>query len=242
MISIAALKDLLHKDDLSNIDRFLLCLAAEPMTPRSVAQIREIALLAGLTQASRTNISALLGRAKNLAIRTPDGWELTTQGKAHIGTITGPYIGGPVAAVATSLRAALGKVADPHTRAFAEEAVQCFENRFFRAAVVLSWVGAVSLLYDFVVAKRLVDFNSEAARREPKWKDARNKDDLARLKEYDFLQILSALGVLAKNVKEELEGCLKFRNACGHPTSLKFGEHRVSSHIETLILNVFSVF
>jgi len=32
---------------------------------------------------------------------------------------------------------------------------------------------------------------------------------------------------------------LKYRNACGHPTSLKIVETRVVAHVETLMANVF---
>jgi len=43
-------------------------------------------------------------------------------------------------------------------------------------------------------------------------------------------------------VRQELEGCLKLRNGCGHPNSLKLGENKVAAHLETLILNVFAKF
>lgn len=242
MLSITALKDLLHKEGISNHDRLLLCLAADPLQPRTVAQIREVATLAGFGRAKSLNVSTYLGRATGLAISTPSGWELTTKGKAHVGSITGPFVGGPVAPVATSLRTAVAKITDTQTRAFVDEAVKCFEAGLLRAAVVLSWVGAAAVLYDHVIedSKRLADFNAEAVKREPKWKDAKTKDDLARMKEYDFLQVLGSASIVTKNVKEELEGCLKFRNGCGHPNTLQIGENRVSGHIETLVLNVFS--
>lgn len=60
--------------------------------------------------------------------------------------------------------------------------------------------------------------------------------------EFDLLQICQALGVIGKNVREELEVCLKLRNGCGHPNSLKVAESRVAAHIETLMQNVFEVF
>jgi len=47
---------------------------------------------------------------------------------------------------------------------------------------------------------------------------------------------------MGKNVKTELEGCLKLRNGCGHPNSLVVGENKVSAHIETLMQNVFAKF
>ena len=56
------------------------------------------------------------------------------------------------------------------------------------------------------------------------------------------MQVLAAISVIGKNVKDELEGCLKLRNGCGHPNSLQLADSRVAAHIETLVLNVFSVF
>jgi hypothetical protein len=62
------------------------------------------------------------------------------------------------------------------------------------------------------------------------------------MKEADFLVIIEAIAVIGKNVRQELEGCLKLRNGCGHPNSLKLGENKVAAHLETLILNVFAKF
>jgi hypothetical protein len=62
------------------------------------------------------------------------------------------------------------------------------------------------------------------------------------MKEFEFLQVLVGISVLGKNVKEELEVCLKLRNGCGHPNSLVVGEHKTSAHLETLIQNVYTCF
>ena len=48
--------------------------------------------------------------------------------------------------------------------------------------------------------------------------------------------------MIGKNVKQELEGCLKLRNGCGHPNTLKLGPIKVASHLETLGQNVYAVF
>jgi hypothetical protein len=120
------------------------------------------------------------------------------------------------------------------------EAIGCLEARLLRAAVVLSWVGAVSQLYEHVVKAFLPLFNTEATRRDSKWRPAATPDDLVRMKEFDFLNVLEAISVIGKNVKQELQQCLALRNACGHPNSLSLGEARVASHIETLILNVYT--
>ena len=142
----------------------------------------------------------------------------------------------------TALRALLPKIKDNKTRGFLDEAVACAELSLSRAAIVLSWVGAVSVLYDHVVSKHLAAFNSEAIRRDPKWRPAKTADDLSRMKDYEFLQVLEAISVIGKNTKHELEMCLKLRNACGHPSSLKVGPNKVAAHVEMLALNVFCVF
>ena len=116
------------------------------------------------------------------------------------------------------------------------------EQSLFRAAVVLSWLGAMALLHDHAVAKHLAAVNAEALKREPKWKAAKNTDDLGKMTESTFLEIAAAVSLIGKSVKHELETCLKLRNSCGHPNSLKIGSNKVAAHLETLALNVYAVF
>jgi hypothetical protein len=106
----------------------------------------------------------------------------------------------------------------------------------------MSWIAAVDVLYREVVASHLAPFNAEARKANNKWKDAANEDGLARMGEADFLDRLVPIGVIGKNVKEELAKALKLRNGCGHPNSLKTGPNMVASHLEMLLLNVFEQF
>jgi hypothetical protein len=144
--------------------------------------------------------------------------------------------------VATDLRELLTKVKDEETRAFVEEAVQCYEFELYRSAVVMSWLAAFHVLKKEVHTKHLATFNAEAKRIDAKWKPAITLDDLGIMKEATFLERLVAISVIGKNVKDELQGCLKLRNGCGHPSSLKVLPNRVTSHIEILIANVLQPF
>ena len=233
---------MLHQSGFSNTDKLLLCAALDVSTPKSVSTIKDIAKKAGFRQIDKWNVSLLLSRSKGLAIRIDSLWELTDSGKEKVAQLAGGAVSGVTPKITSSLRSHLSSISNHDTVAFLEEAIRCYETKLYRSAVVLSWVGATSLLYDYVVAHKLTEFNTEAIKRDPKWKIAKIKDDLANLKEYNFLQILHSISVIGKSVKDELEGCLKFRNGCGHPNSLTIGENRVSGHIETLMLNVFSKF
>lgn len=241
MLPQDALRDLLSQK-LSDKEKALICLAVEPVKAREIKDVKNLAYDAGWRQAKKKDISKIYSRAEGLATRTAKGWELTSDGSIFIVKLAGPLMNSPIPIVASSLRSHLVSIADPDTQAFVEEAIACFETRQHRAAVVLSWVGAVSVLQNYVVNTKLKEFNDEALKRNAKWKAAKTADDLGIMREDPFLDVLQAISVLGKNVKQELKKALTLRNGCGHPNSLRLAEHKVSAHIEDLILNVFAKF
>lgn len=247
MLSLNDLKNLLHDNKISNTSKMLLCLAYGINTPKTVAEVKNIARSAGLKKASNWNVAAYFGSSGGKAINSDGRWELTEKGRDHIKTIC-PNIQKttPTTVASESLRKQLAAINDPDTRRFIEEAIGCLEKVFLRAAVVMSWVGALSVIKTYVVAQHLTAFNTAAVDRlknsKNPWVPAKNADDLGRMKEIDFLHTLNDISVIDKNVKQKLENCLKDRNSCGHPNSFQIGENGVAAHIETLILNVFTKF
>lgn len=247
MLTETDLIESLNKKRLSRQDVLLLILCVYPDQAKEIVYIKQLGRKAGLTEILRWNVSDTLKRAKGLAIRLPEGWAVTSKGKEHIQKLDVlPEKKSPKTIhVATSLRQAVRNITNADTIAFLEEAITCFEAGFYRSAVVLSWVGAMSLLQDQIIKTNLSVFNTEAQTRDPKWKSAKTSDDLSRMKESDFLDILGSppVSLIGKNLKEELKNnSLKLRNACGHPNSLKIGENRVAAHLEILVLNIFSKF
>jgi hypothetical protein len=235
------LKDVLSKTQIGRKDKVLIVLDAEEQSVKTVSQTRDILVKNGVRSAKDWNLSQILGNTQGLAVRVETGWEITQQGRQHLAELK---IGNilPTQSKLSLLRAEVSKIQDDKIKAFVAEAISALEHQLYRAAVVFSWVGAVALLYEHVLQNCLTPFNQEATRRDSKWKAAKTTDDLALMTEFAFLQILSNISVIGKNVKQELEQCLQLRNACGHPNSLSFGEHRVASHLEILTLNVYSKF
>ncbi len=219
----------------------MLCMSVCPEKPLSTAELKEIATANGAREVKKWNIASIFSRGRELVVNTDKGWRLTTKGQESLIHIEGVEFSAPEK-ISRSLRLHLVKLNSGAEKDFIEEAVRCFEHRLFRAAVVLSWVGAVAVLYDYVVKRKLSDYNAEAMKKNPKHKQVVTKDDLARTKESDFLDVIEAISVIGKSVKTELKGCLDLRNGCGHPNSLRISEHRVAAHIEILIDHVFSIF
>jgi hypothetical protein len=239
-LSLDDLKIWLHRD-LNRLDKALIALTSlEGSVP--VSAVRDVFAKAGLRTAAKWNLSDILGSSKGLAIRTPEGWEITTAGRQHLANLGLSSLSPAAVKVASDLRAHLSRIVSSNTRAFVEEAIKCHEAELHRSAIVMSWLAAVDVLYSEVVANHLAAFNAESTRVDSKWKPAKNADDLARMKESDFLDRLAAISVIGKSTKEELQGCLKLRNGCGHPNSLQVGPNKVASHIETLLQNVFERF
>jgi hypothetical protein len=242
----AELKDRLNNPNISHLNKALLVLSLDSNSPKSTARIRELLLNYGVRDIGQ-NLSSTLYSAKGKAIKTPAGWELSLTGIKFVSEIFGLKCvveeNNPVKKrTADTLRAHASKIQNNDSKGFVEESIECFESELYRSAVVLSWVGAMAVLYDYVLANKLTDFNAELKRRDFKAKSIKNTDDFRTLKESTCLDILESVSVIGGDVKTQLKQCLDLRNSCGHPNSLKIGEHSVAAHIEKLILNVFSVY
>ena len=240
MLDVAGLKDWLHRD-LPSRDKLLLILASLDQ-PAKLADLRSHAEQAGFRLPKKWNLSDVLGKSGGLAIRVPAGWELTDAGKNHLRALGVESVNVAALQVAADLRKHLANVQNTTTRAFVEEAIKCYEAKLYRSAIVMSWIAAVDVLYREVVASHLDAFNTEAKRVNDRWKKAVNADGLSRMGEADFLDRLVAINVIGKNVKDQLAIALNLRNGCGHPNSLAVGGNMVTSHLETLLLNVFERF
>ena len=226
---------------ISRKDKILLILFYNQKSIKKISDIKEIGLELGLTDIKKWNISSILATSlKGYVIKIKAGWKLSLKGENQINqNILKP---GPIKKVNKSISSFLTNIKKEQTRLFIKEAISAMESGLIRSSVVLSWIGAIDILYEYTSNTKLKEFNTEAIRRNPKWKPAKKAEDFSLMKEYDFLQIICSISIIDKNVKQELEGCLKLRNSCGHPNSLRLGENRVATHIETLILNIYSVF
>ena len=241
MFDESELKRLLAKQDISRKTKILAVLSLDEKKCKTVSEIKVIAEAHGLREVRKWNISQILNAASDMAVRLPNGWEITEIGTCFLSE-QGLIFVSPAKQYQNDLRKFVAVVTSDNTRAFLEECILALELGLLRSATILSWVGAISILYEEVLLNHLSNFNAELQKRYPKQKQIKSTDDLAALKEYDFLQIIHAISVIGKNVKQELEQCLQLRNACAHPNSLSVGERRVASHLEILTLNVYQKF
>jgi hypothetical protein len=240
LLSPDDLKLALQQDDLSRADRVLLTIASLDQ-PVKGPEIMERAREAGCNM-NNWNIGDILAKAKGITIRLPTGHEVSVKGHARLEQLGVSKLPAAAAKLAQDLRKHMANIKDDTTRAFVEEAIKCHEAALYRSAIVMSWVAAVAVLQQEVVAKHLATFNAEVARIDTKWKPATTTDDIGKMREADFLDRLVGIKMIGKSVKIQLGNALDLRNGCGHPNSLKVGANLVAAHIEMLLMNVFDRF
>jgi hypothetical protein len=238
---VTELRDALTRKDISKTDKYLLIVGHHD-GPVMNADIKTIAKENGWKDGANSVPASFLSKSPH-ALLLPKGWTLTGPGRnaledrgliSKIGVLT---------PVTLTLEKYVLDLHDPDKARFVEEAIACVKNRSYRAAIVLIWVGALYLMYAYVLREKLPEFNAEVLRRFPKSKPAATADDLAQIvKEAEFLNILEHIKIITKAENKEISGCLDRRNTAGHPNSHTFTEVGVGNHIETLLTTVYRRF
>lgn len=207
---------------------------------------QDIAELFQRAHISKPNVSRLADRLvstrRTFKGSTPGRFRLTAPAIAEIdeefrGALEDPPE--PSIGFVKKLEGRLAGLSDPQVSSFVREAIDCLNAGHLRAAVVLSWIGAVAVLQSYVVSNHLVEFNTDAKSNALLKRDSRGTSDFSRVKESDFLDSAERIGVLSNAVKKELKVCLERRNNCGHPNDYVVTETAVAAHIESLIIHVF---
>lgn len=236
MVSRGEAIEAISSKDATQLDVVLLCLATEGNRPLTVSEIKTIGIDLGARRIESWNINTILKRGSRYAAKLPRGYLLTKEGQSRAMRFASSK---ETLVVSESLRNTARQLPEGLPKDCLIEASQCLETGCYRSAVIMSWIGASAILYNYVLAECLPEFNEEAKKRIPKWKTATSFDDLANCKESEFLTVACAASVFGKSVKQELEACLTFRNGCCHPNTLVVDKLRTQAHVEALINNVY---
>ena len=220
----------------------LLLILATFDKPATAADLITRSISVGLAPSSSALVTSTLRRCVGLAIKLPQGWELSRNGWSYVNANGFSEIFSHDHVLSSDLRAHLDAVSDPQLAAFMKEAISCYEAKLFRSAIVMGWVAAVFCLQKHIVESNLLAFNEAARSLNSKWKSAVDADGLSLMKERDFVICCFSISVLSKPQKDRLLAALDLRNACGHPNSLLVSERVTAAHLETLLLGVFKRF
>jgi hypothetical protein len=218
--------------------------------PALLSAIREKAVAVGFRDIAKWNIAqSLLVAAKDQQVaQLAKGWKILEPGLKAIEEYYKPEAA-IIRETRHALKSHLDTIQDKQRRMFIEESIKAFDVGAFRAAIVLSWVGAVHILQEHIIAKHKAAFNAAGAARMAKaavkgekynFAAVKSLKDFGVISEAELLQLCQDAGIIHKAEKQALGERLDLRNQSGHPNPMIFAEHVVASHIELLMLNVYS--
>ena len=129
-------------------------------------------------------------------------------------------------------------------RTYLNEALICYENGAFRAAIVMTWNLAYHHLCDHILKNRLDDFNARwvikfAGMHKNGTKTIKVIDDfMDELKESEVIAIAKDAGIISKNVFNIMEEKLKKRNSAAHASGVVINELQADAFIDDVVNNV----
>ena len=140
------------------------------------------------------------------------------------------------------LKKALKKVTDPNRKTFLAEAISCLGVDALRATVIMTWIVTLDHLFEYVITKKLQDFNNALHNRNGRERNltVASQDDFGEIKESIFIETCKSAGIISKDVRKILDEKLGFRNTCAHPNTISVGEAKTVAFVEDLVDNVIA--
>jgi hypothetical protein len=132
------------------------------------------------------------------------------------------------------------KIPNLAERDFLKEALICFRNKAFRAAIVMTWNLAYDHLCEYVLQRKLSEFNVQLPRSFARADISciTKKEDFSELKEFQVLQVCRSANITSKDVHKVLKEKLDRRNTYAHPSTLTLAPQTAEEYIIDLVGNV----
>jgi hypothetical protein len=138
-----------------------------------------------------------------------------------------------------------GKIPDAAERDFLSEALICFRNKAFRAAIVMTWNLAYFHLCHYVLKHKLTEFNAEYPKRLPglhkkaKAPVIANYDAFASdLKESEVIEICRSANIITREQFNALDRQIGRRNSAAHPSTTVITVLQAEEFIHDLVTNL----
>lgn len=130
------------------------------------------------------------------------------------------------------------RVTDSAQRTFLAEALICFKNQAYRAAIVMAWNLAFSDVIDRILAKDLDRFNLQRTKAFPKTKAVTKRSDFEDLRESAVLEIARGASILSASSFKILDEKLGKRNTAAHPSIVVVSPVTAEEVIHDLVENI----
>lgn len=185
-----------------------------------------------------SQLQQLMDKRPPDVLKDTGGYRLEARARDQL---DGKYAARPATmAVEGMLQALPGKVSDEAERLFLSEALTCFRNRAFRAAIVMTWNLAYDHLLNWVLGNHLAAFNAAIPVRYSKRVGVTmaKKDDFEEFKEHEVIEVCGTAAIINSNTKKILNEKLNRRNMAAHPSLVEITQYQAEDAITDLVNNI----
>lgn len=136
------------------------------------------------------------------------------------------------------------EVPDIAEREFLNEALICYREGAFRAAIVMTWNLAFDHLLNFVLKHHLAAFNKQwpisflKQNQKARVQNISTRDDFGELKESEILMICKSAAIITPGLYDILDEKLGKRNTAAHPSTIVITQIQAEGVIDDLVNNV----
>lgn len=130
---------------------------------------------------------------------------------------------------------------DSDKKEFLKETVDCFEAKANRAAIVMCWILTIDHLCEYILKKKLNEFNLALKKQNDKRIKVDSiacRDDFDDIPEGKFIEICRSSKIISNDVRKILDQKLGTRNSCAHPSGVSIKRSKVIDFIDDLVTNV----
>lgn len=132
---------------------------------------------------------------------------------------------------------------------YLNEAIDCANLRYFRAAIVLGWCAAINRIHNAIENYGFIEFSKKTIEMKHKnsgrYKifnksfDISNKNELSTIFDTDLLWIIEYCQFIDINQHNRLEHCFTMRNNSAHPGNAKITEANLKSFFSDIKTIIF---
>ena len=210
-------------------------------TPAEVGEcfrLADMAPYSNISQYLSRNASNKGGR-RSLFVRRHQGYRLERTRKEELDKILGRKA--VVKETSQTLRKLIPLVTGDSERSFLKEAIDCYEIKAYRAAIVMAWILSLDHLFEFIFTHKLDAFNNALSKikdKRLKIKAISSKDDFSDIPEARFIEIARSAKIISNDVRKILVAKLGIRNSCAHPSGVRVPQLKAAEFIQDLVDNV----
>jgi hypothetical protein len=177
-------------------------------------------------------------------IKRNGSFELTRHAREQFDSVLGKR--DTTIAVDKLLQELPSKLSVEAEKVYLEEALTCFRQSAFRAAIVMVWNLAYDHLCKVIMnnTQHFADFNSQLPKSYPKADILviKVRDDFESLKESQVLQVAKSANIISGSVHKILKEKLDRRNIAAHPSNVAVARLTAEEFILDLVQNVMLKF